>query len=86
MVGLKSILATAVILAQGTFASPAAPSPPALAKRGEGIHLFNCRPFGGAGSSQTWLSLVVVRGPVQRLTFSSRQASTKDARIYVITN
>ncbi len=28
---------------------------------GEGIHLFNCRPYGAAGSPQTWLSVVAVR-------------------------
>jgi hypothetical protein len=49
------LLAAAAALAQGALASPA------LAKRGEGIHLFNCRPWGGAGVTQTWLSLVVVR-------------------------
>jgi hypothetical protein len=57
MVALK-FLAAAAVLAQGVFASPASP---ALAKRGEGIHLFNCRPYGGAGVPQTWLSIVVVR-------------------------
>lgn len=54
MVALKFFAALAA-LAQGALASPA------LAKRGEGIHLFNCRPWGGAGVTQTWLSLVVVR-------------------------
>ncbi|KAK4235384.1 hypothetical protein C8A03DRAFT_17875 [Achaetomium macrosporum] len=43
MFGLK-LFAAAAILAQGVF--------------GEGIHLLNCRPFGGAGVSQTWLSIV----------------------------
>jgi hypothetical protein len=57
MVALK-FLAAAAAIAQVAFASPAAPG---LAKRGEGIHLFNCRPYGGAGVTQTWLSLVVVR-------------------------
>jgi hypothetical protein len=57
MVGLK-FLATAVALVQGAFASPVEPT---LAKRGEGIHLFNCRPIGGAGVAQTWISIVVVR-------------------------
>lgn len=85
MVGLKSILATAAILSQGVFASPAAPSPPALAKRGEGIHLLNCRPFGAAGSTQTWLSIVVVRGPVQRLTFSQSASQPKGCS-HILTN
>lgn len=58
MVALKS-LAAAVLVAQGALASPA--QDPQLAKRGEGIHLLNCRPWGGAGVAQTWLSLVVVR-------------------------
>ncbi|KAK3306071.1 uncharacterized protein B0T15DRAFT_217630 [Chaetomium strumarium] len=43
MFGLK-LVAAAAILAQGVL--------------GEGIHLLNCRPFGGAGVSQTWLSIV----------------------------
>ncbi len=60
MVGLK-FLATAAALVQGAFALPAEPAEPALAKRGEGIHLFNCRPIGGAGVAQTWVSIVVVR-------------------------
>jgi hypothetical protein len=58
MVAFKT-LAAAALVAQGALASPA--QDPQLAKRGEGIHLFNCRPFGGAGVTQTWLSLVVVR-------------------------
>jgi hypothetical protein len=56
MVGLVKFLTSAALLAQGALASPTG-----LAKRGEGIHLFNCRPFGGAGVSQTWISIVVVR-------------------------
>ncbi len=55
MVALKSVLATAAVLAQGALAVPAQ-----LATRGEGIHLFNCWPWGGAGVAQTWLSIVVV--------------------------
>jgi len=31
-----------------------------LKKRGEGIHIVNCWPWGGAGVTQTWLSLVFV--------------------------
>lgn len=46
MLGFKHI-AAAALLAQGVF--------------GEGIHLFNCRPYGAAGSPQTWLSVVAVR-------------------------
>ena len=76
MVSLKQLLATAALLSRGALASPV-PSPdaspdapsdasPALAKRGEGIHLFNCRPFGGAGVSQTWLSIVAVRVPANK--------------------
>ncbi|KAH6621524.1 hypothetical protein B0J18DRAFT_229071 [Chaetomium sp. MPI-SDFR-AT-0129] len=53
MVGLMKFFASAALLAQSALASPA------LATRGEGIHLFNCRPFGGAGVPQTWLSIVV---------------------------
>jgi hypothetical protein len=45
MFGLK-LVAVAAILAQGAL--------------GDGIHLLNCRPFGGAGVSQTWLSIVAV--------------------------
>ncbi|KAG7294482.1 hypothetical protein NEMBOFW57_004556 [Staphylotrichum longicolle] len=56
MVALKT-LAAAALVAQGVLASPA--QDPQLAKRGEGIHLLNCRPYGGAGVAQTWLSLVV---------------------------
>ncbi|KAH6650438.1 hypothetical protein F5144DRAFT_588917 [Chaetomium tenue] len=43
MIGFK-LIAAMVILAQSAF--------------GEGIHLLNCRPFGGAGSPQTWYSVV----------------------------
>lgn len=57
MVGLMKFFASAALLAQSALASPA------LATRGEGIHLFNCRPFGGAGVPQTWLSIVVVNTP-----------------------
>ncbi|KAH6622684.1 hypothetical protein F5144DRAFT_517088 [Chaetomium tenue] len=54
MVGLMKLFASAALLAQGALAVPTE-----LAKRGEGIHLFNCRPFGGAGVPQTWISIVV---------------------------
>jgi hypothetical protein len=57
MVGFKSIAAAALLAAQGVLASPASP---VLASRGEGIHLLNCYPIGGAGVQQTWLSIVVV--------------------------
>jgi hypothetical protein len=57
MVGFKSLAAAALLAAQGVLASLASP---ALASRGEGIHLFNCYPIGGAGVQQTWLSIVVV--------------------------
>ena len=50
MFGLKVIVAAAV-LARGVL--------------GEGVHLLNCRPFGGAGNPQTWLSIVAVRRPVR---------------------
>ncbi len=50
MFGLKVIVAAAV-LARGVL--------------GEGVHLFNCRPFGGAGNPQTWLSIVAVCIPVR---------------------
>ena len=50
MLAFKVIAATA-LLAQSVF--------------GEGIHLFNCRPYGAAGSPRTWLSVVAVREPVQ---------------------
>lgn len=54
MVGLMRYFASAVLVAQGALASPT------LATRGEGVHLFNCRPWGGAGVTQTWISIVVV--------------------------
>jgi hypothetical protein len=59
MVALKSFAAAALLAAQGALASPAP-----LATRGEGIHLFNCWPWGGAGVAQTWISIVVVRIPL----------------------
>jgi hypothetical protein len=46
MLGFKAIIGAA-LLARGVL--------------GEGVHLLNCRPFGAAGSSQTWLSIVAVR-------------------------
>ena len=55
MVGLMKVFASAALLAQGALASPT------LATRGEGIHILNCWPWGGAGVPQTWLSVVVVR-------------------------
>ncbi|KAG7285204.1 hypothetical protein NEMBOFW57_009825 [Staphylotrichum longicolle] len=43
MFGLKVIVGAA-LLAQGVF--------------GEGVHLFNCGPFGAAGAPKTWYSIV----------------------------
>ncbi|KAL2143660.1 hypothetical protein VTI28DRAFT_10167 [Corynascus sepedonium] len=53
MVGLMRSFASAALVVQGALASPT------LATRGEGVHLFNCRPWGGAGVTQTWISIVV---------------------------
>ena len=47
MLALKFIAAAAV-LAQGVLS--------------EGVHLFNCSPWGAAGSERIWRSLVAVRG------------------------
>jgi hypothetical protein len=48
MFSLKQlILGTALLAAQGVL--------------GEGVHLFNCRPYGAAGSERSWLSIVAVR-------------------------
>ena len=58
MVALRSFLATAAVLAQGALAVPAQ-----LATRGDGLHLLNCWPIGGAGVPQTWISIVVVSKP-----------------------
>lgn len=52
MIGFKLIAATA-ILAQTAF--------------GEGIHLLNCRPYGGAGSLHVWYSVVAVSRAVLTL-------------------
>jgi hypothetical protein len=51
MLGLKVIVGAA-LLAQGVF--------------GEGVHLFNCGPFGAAGAPKTWYSIVAVRELSQR--------------------
>lgn len=45
MLALK-LFAAAALLARGALS--------------DGVHLFNCGPFGGEGVPQTWLSLVVV--------------------------
>ena len=50
MFGLK-VMVGAALLARGVL--------------GEGVHLFNCRVFGGAGNSPSWLSIVAVRRPVR---------------------